>query len=238
MSFAADLLTLANDFWEWRSSTQPVAGDDIPRLERPSSWAPDWSLAAVAARRGRLQDYERTWRKLGTDARGAAIADQVDYRLVGSALERVRWELNTLRNWQRNPMFYVHQTLGAIFEALLAPPPFHAQRSADLVVRAESIPGTLAAARENLVEHAVQPFAYSAIAALQDVTPRLVRVGREVSPWLTKDAAARLQSALMRAAAELESFAEWLSARAGSMPTRTAPGRAAYVHFLRRVALV
>ena len=45
MHTAVDLASLGDAFWTWRARTQPVAGDDIPRIERPSNWAPDWSPA-------------------------------------------------------------------------------------------------------------------------------------------------------------------------------------------------
>jgi cytosine/adenosine deaminase-related metal-dependent hydrolase len=70
----------------------------------------------------------------------------------------------------------VHQTLGAVFVALLQPPPFDAPRTDDLVRRAESIPATLEAARTNLAVAALQPFAALAIGALRDVRSRLSAV--------------------------------------------------------------
>ena len=38
---------LAADFWAWRASELPISTDDIPRLERPQGWIPDWSPASV-----------------------------------------------------------------------------------------------------------------------------------------------------------------------------------------------
>ncbi len=37
------LQALAADFFEWRRVQQPVTGDDIPRVERPEAWVPDFS---------------------------------------------------------------------------------------------------------------------------------------------------------------------------------------------------
>src|ERR1700754_4956093 len=42
----------------------------------------------------------------------------------GSALARVRWELEIEQNWKRNPTFYIDQTLGSVYTLLLPPPPF------------------------------------------------------------------------------------------------------------------
>jgi hypothetical protein len=33
---------LAREFWQWRADHQPSSSDDIPRLERPGNWQPDW----------------------------------------------------------------------------------------------------------------------------------------------------------------------------------------------------
>ncbi|HEV7662438.1 MAG TPA: DUF885 family protein [Chloroflexota bacterium] len=238
MPFSADLTALADDFWTWRASAQPLAGDDIPRLERPPGWTPDWSADAVAERRRQLQYFEATWDGLGRATANASRADHVDYRLMGSALARVRWELDIQQGWRRNPNFYVHQALGGIFEALLGLTPFTTERTNDLLLRAESIPATLAAARENLADEAIAAFARLAIDALGDVRGQLETVARELESFLAPEAVARLSSAFTRGADELEQFAEWLSGRVASMPTQTAIGRAAYVHFLRHVALV
>ncbi len=43
LASADPLDDLARDFWAWRAATQPSSGDDIPRLERPAGWRPDWS---------------------------------------------------------------------------------------------------------------------------------------------------------------------------------------------------
>src|SRR5258707_7955988 len=122
--FAADPLDdLAKDFWSWRAVEQPLSTDDIPRLERPLTWTPDWSPEAVKRYRMQLGEFETRWKAI--DRSSWPVPRQVDYRLMGSAIARVRWELEGLRNWQRNPEFYVDQTAGAYFHLLLQPPPFH-----------------------------------------------------------------------------------------------------------------
>jgi hypothetical protein len=121
-SRADDLQTLATDFWTWRAAEQPVSTDDIPRLERPAHWVPSWSPESVQSYRTKLGEFESRWLKL--DVASLPIAQQVDYRLMGSAIARVRCELDVNRGWQRNPGFYIDQTVGAYFHLLLPPPPF------------------------------------------------------------------------------------------------------------------
>src|SRR5579862_3200702 len=99
--YADDLPTLAHDFWTWRAAMQPFSMDDIPRIERPPDALPDWSAGAMDARRRALADFESRWK--GLDPRHGSIAEQVDYRLIGSAIARVHWELDLERGWQRNP---------------------------------------------------------------------------------------------------------------------------------------
>ena len=112
------LQRLSADFWEWRSSEQPFSFDDIPRLDRPVGWAADWSPSTIAKRRDELSVFENRWKALGADVRDRSRAETVDYLLVGSAIARARWELDYVRGWQRNPWFYLDQTLASVFVSL------------------------------------------------------------------------------------------------------------------------
>jgi uncharacterized protein DUF885 len=223
----ADVLGLGEAFWKWRATTQPLSGDDIPRIERPSGWTPDWSSDSVEARRRELARFRKEHERLRGAVGQAPVRDQVDYRLLGSAIARVEWELDILRGWQRNPHFYVHQTVGAIFEALLPPAPI----TNDLRRRVQSIPQTLDAGRENLSGHAVGPFARLALSSLEDIGARLTTVERELKP--------KLESGIDfgPAARALEAFADWLREHLDGMSAETAIGRQAYVDFLRQVAI-
>jgi uncharacterized protein (DUF885 family) len=233
---ADDLSRLAHDFWVWRAAEQPASGDDIPRIERPADWTPDWSAASIAERRKELAAFKERWSNL--DPSAWPVPEQVDGRLIGSALARVEWELDVTRNWQRDAGFYIDQTLGSVFVLLLQPPPFDAPRSAAVVKRLEAIPRTLADAEGNLRSDAAAPFARLAIANLQDVRPRLLEFSRALKPRLAAESRGRLDPAVEKAAAALESYRAWLEKRLPSMSEQTAVGRDAYVFFLRNVALI
>ncbi len=88
---------LAADFWTWRAATQPYSPDDIPRIERPGGKR-DWSHAEIEKQREALAGFDGRWKKL--EIRGAPVQQQTDYRLVGSALARVRWELDINARWK------------------------------------------------------------------------------------------------------------------------------------------
>src|SRR5678809_1168378 len=120
------LQTLAQNFWTWRAQHLPISYDDIPRIDRPPGWVPNWSAEAIASRRNDLAGFAEELASI--DPSSWAINQQVDYRLISSAIARVRWELDVTRSHEVNPDFYVHQTLGAIFLLLLSPDPFDPDR--------------------------------------------------------------------------------------------------------------
>ena len=108
-----ELQKLSSDFWAWRTITQPAASDDIPRLERPENWVPDFSPKAIEANRNRYRQFREQLDAL--DKSQFSRSDSVDYLCLYSAIERVNWELSVLETPHRNPDFYVHQTLGAFW---------------------------------------------------------------------------------------------------------------------------
>jgi uncharacterized protein (DUF885 family) len=238
---SASLDALANDFWQWRARYQPFSTDDIPRIERPAD-PRDWSASSIAQQRAALEDFEKRWRQI--DPKSWTVARQVDYRLIGSALSRVRWELDINPRWQRDPSFYVDQTLTALLEALVQPPPFDARRSREILARMQQIPEILDEGKANL--HAVRPFAALAIGDLQQIRAELQRVEHEVGSMLHDDApekanaglARQFQEATEKAIVALESYRAWLQAGLDAMPESSAIGREKYEFFLHNVALL
>jgi uncharacterized protein (DUF885 family) len=165
------------------------------------------------------------------------IAQRVDYRLMGSAIARVRWELDINPRWRRDPTFYVEQTVGALEEEFLPPPPFNEARWREIVIRAENIPSILEQAKANL--KAVTPFAQLAIAALSDIDTRLKRVADGGSPMIAAgDQRASFRTAITQASKALVEYREWLKQNLSRMQPDFALGEKAYGFFLQRVALL
>src|SRR5881227_2825457 len=150
---------LAGDFWTWRAKYAPFTGDDVNRLERPGGIR-DWSRASIDQQRKDLEQFEARWKTL--DATAWPIPQQVDYKLIGSALARVRWELDRNPRWKRDPNFYIAQTLTALAEALTIPSPYDEARGREILARVENIPSILQQGAENL-EKPAAPFATVAI---------------------------------------------------------------------------
>lgn len=234
--FAETLPELSATFWTWRATEQPFSEDDIPRIERPTGFSVDWSAATVARRRGELGQFQTRWQALAPAA-GASAATQVDYRLLGSALARVRWELDVVQGWKRNPLFYVDQTLGSVYVLLLQPPPFEGERQKQLLSRLRSFPSTLTAARENLTDMR-RPFVQLAIASLKDVDSRMDTMLRFLRPYLTADNAAALQQSSRASIQALSEYRGWLESKLSSAREETAIGRDQYIGFLREIALM
>lgn len=228
------LLNLSEKFWLWRAEHMPLSYDDIPRMDRPSGWVPDWSQEKIAWRRNDLAHFEDELKTI--DAAGWPIDQQVDYRLLQSALARVHWELDVTRSHELNADFYVHQTLGAIFLLLLSPKPFDAGRSREVVTRMNSIPRSVEHGKKNLTGNAVRPFALAAIDKLKNVRDVLNKVVTELKPVFDPDQYADLEQSKDEAVVALEDFHDWLKSELPTMSMETAVGREGYSYFLKHVA--
>jgi uncharacterized protein (DUF885 family) len=224
---------LANDFWAWRAKYAPFTGDDVNRIERPGGTR-DWSRASIDKQQKDLTGFEARWKKL--DRTQWAVPQQVDYRLTGSALARVRWELDISPRWKHDPNFYIAQTLTPVAEALTVPGPYDATRSREILTRIENIPSILQQGIENL-DKPPAPFASVAIQALENIRPHLHQMAAALLKSTTLKEA-ELNSATDRAADALERFRENLREMLPSLPNETAVGRDAYVFFLENVALM
>jgi uncharacterized protein (DUF885 family) len=224
---------LANDFWAWRAKYAPFTGDDVNRIERPGGTR-DWSQGSIDRQRKDLAEFEARWKKL--DAATWPVSQQVDYRLMGSALARVRWELDINPRWKRDPNFYIAQTLTPIVEALTVPGPYDGARSREILTCIENIPSILQQGVENL-DKPPAPFATVAIQALENIRSRL----RQMAAALLQSTTLKeqeLNSATDRAADALDRFREKLKEILPSLPNETALGRDAYLFFLKDVVLI
>jgi len=224
---------LANDFWAWRAKYAPFTGDDVNRLERPGGMR-DWSHPSIDNRRKDLAAFEARRKKI--DAGRWLIPKQIDYRLMGSALSRVHWELDINPRWKRDPNFYIAQTLTPVVEALTVPGPYNAAQSREILTRIENIPSILQQGIENLTNPSA-PFASVAIQALENIRPRL----QQMATGLIRSTTLKekeLNGAVERAADALEKYRNWLQEKLPSLPRETALGRDAYIFFLKNVALM
>jgi uncharacterized protein (DUF885 family) len=224
---------LANDFWTWRAKYAPFTGDDVNRLERPGGTR-TWSRASIDKQRKDLAEFEARWKAINPTH--WPIARQVDYKLMGSALSRVRWELDINPRWKRDPNFYVAQTLTALAEALTVPAPYDEARSREILTRIENIPDLLEQAAQNL-DNPPAPFASVTIQALDGIRDRLRKTANVLTTSTTLKQE-ELNGACERAADALEKFQHHLKEKLPSLPRQMGLGRDAYIWFLKNVAVM
>jgi len=194
----------------------------------------DWSRASINQREKDLAGFEARWKKL--DPAQWPIPKQVDYKLIGSALSRVRWELELNPRWKRDPNFYIEQTLTALAEALTVPAPYDEAGSREILTRIENIPSILRQGSENL-ENPPAPFTNVAVQNLDRIRDRLHKIAGALvaSTDLKPD---ELNAATDRAAHALEKFQQQLKDKLPKLPQQTALGRDPYIWYLRNVALM
>lgn len=235
MTVMAEIQSLAEELWSWRLQTQLRSSDDIPRVDRPRGWLPRFSTEAVDERLATLTRFRERWAAI--DRRGVAPAAEVDHRLLGSALARVRWEFEILRNWERDAVLLTGQAIGPYFDLLLRPPPFDQGRREDLHTVLAAVPGQLDVARDNLARVGARPLAGAAIRLLAGIEDALPASVDALADHLEVGEHDRLRGAGSDAAAALVDFRDWLEERVNAMDELVPVGREGFVWFLRHVAL-
>lgn len=230
----AEVQQLGAEFWAWRAATQPATSDDIPRIVRPAKWTPDWSAAAVAEQRRALATFEAKWKSLADTPQ--TVSEKVDYRLVGSALARVHWELDHVAAWRRQPHFYVAQALTPVFEVLLPPPPVESARVEQVIRLLGNVPAVLAAGQANL-DDMRGPFVDAALGQIAIVPDSLRQMASGLEPHADAAQRKRLNAAVERSITAFAAFGRHLEGARAGLPAETSVGANSYQYFLSKVAL-
>jgi uncharacterized protein (DUF885 family) len=230
-----DIQKLATDFFEWRRVTQPAAEDDIPRVERPDGWIPDFSSETLERNKEKYLEYAARLKNLPKE--NWLRSDSVDFLLMHSAIERVNWELSILRSPYCNPDFYVHQTIGAVYELLLIHSPMTDSRMGNIITRLKSIPQTIEHAKQNLTEP-IEPFALVALENLADIRNRLNKMKDGLLLIADKKFETDLTDAVKSAANALEDYTNWIELNLSRKNNAFSIGRDNYIYYLRNIALM
>jgi len=229
------LRQFAEKFFSWRQQQQPATADDIPRVERPPGWVPKFSAADLAIDRVKYREYLNQLAAL--DQSGYSRADQVDSMLLGSAIKRVGWELDVLRTPHRNPLFYLQQTLGSVFELLVLCSPMTTERLDGIILRLQSFPAVVDDAKTNLTE-GVRPFAITAVENLLGIEDKLAALRDGLTPLAQPDRQTALAAAIDTASESLADYRVWLQRRFKDMNPEFSIGYGAYQWYLLNVALI
>jgi len=229
------LQQLAAEFFTWREEQQPASGDDIPRVERPAGWVPAFSPSNLAIYRVRYREFLEQLN--GLDRSSFSRADEVDALILSAAISRVGWELDVLRVPHRNPLFYVDQTLGSVFELLILSSPMTSERLNEIILRLRHFTTTVSSAKSNLTE-AVQPFAIATVETLDGIEEKLLSMQDGLVPYAGTEQVIALHEAVAMAIQALIEYRTWLQRNLADMTTEFSIGTETYQWFLLNVALI
>ena len=238
MSDIDTLEALGKAFWSWRSGQQPRTSDDIPRVERPENWVPQWSISDVERYRADLHGFEEalapffSWGEINTSL---SREDWVDAALLHSAFSRVRWELDHLEIWRRQPRFYIDQTIGVIFDYLT---PLLIDDAIISHVRRilGSFEASLSEACINLAGFAYKELAQESITELSDIEAQIRSTGEHLLPFIPSDERENFLREIDFAGKELANFREWLKEELANLPHYKPIGQKGFTWFLHHVA--
>ena len=234
MSMAA-VQELGAEIWEWRLDRALRTSDDIPRIDHAPGWLPRFDAATIDRDRERARELRQRWHAL---VPGDEVAAEVDHRLLGSTLARVTWELDILRNWERDAVLLVMQTIGPYFDQLLRPPPFSPDLQQGLVAVLAAVPAQVEVARTNLARAGVAPLADAAVRLLAGIEEQLPASVAGLAGLVAPDVHDALAGAARDATAALVDLRAWLTAQAPAMAPIEPVGRDGFLWFLHHVALL
>ncbi|PJA99018.1 MAG: DUF885 domain-containing protein [Ignavibacteriales bacterium CG_4_9_14_3_um_filter_30_11] len=229
------LSDFAHDFFAWRTISQPVTGDDIPRIEKLELWVPNYSPESLKIYKAKYIEFKN--RLTAIPIINWTLSDSVDYLLLRSAVERVNWEINVLKLPESHPEFYVSQTIGSLFDLLLISSPFTEQRAKNYLARLDAIPKTVEHAKKNLTSP-IKPFAQIAVFMLKNIREKLNKTADELEKIYPDLWKGRLNKFSADASRALENYSEWLTKKLPTMTENFNVGRDNYNYFLRNIALV
>ncbi len=230
-----ELQELAKEFFKWRTATQPITPDDIPRVERPDGWIPDYSPESIISYKSKYEEFRKKLHAVS--AEDFNRADSVDFLLLRSAIERVNWELNILKLPHTHPEFYIQQTVGSIFDLLVIASPFDQNRADNFILRLKSIPKTIVGAKKNLT-NPLKPFAQIAISQLEGVRRKLSDAAKSLKTSFPDLFGKNLFVGIDNAASALEDYSGWLKDNLPGMSSDFTVGRENFIYFLKNIALV
>ena len=226
---------LGAEIWAWRLDRALRTSDDIPRVDHTPGWLPRFDAASIDDDRERAEALRRRWVAIDP---GDDVAALVDHRLLGSTLARVTWELDRLRNWERDAVLLVMQAIGPYFDQLLRPPPFSPEVQQGLVTVLAAVPAQVDVARTNLGRAGVAPLADAAVRLLADIEVALPASVRGLEGLVAAPVRDALEGAVRDAVEALVGLREWLRVSAPSMAPILPVGRDGFQWFLHHVALL
>lgn len=240
MSLTDQINQLSSDFWSWRARQQPRSHDDIPRIERPHEWIPRWSLADIENYRRDLAEFENRLLSIDVGSADSPLvgnSDWIDHRLLGSAICRVRWELDELEIWKTQPRFYVDQTIGVIFD-YLTPKTIDTLAIQNIRRILNSFEKTIADGKVNLANNAYKELAQTTIEDLSNIKIQMQQMGEGLLRYISKDEHQKFLGEVKFASDILVNYSTWLQSNLDNFSPLIFVGHQKFDWFLKNVALI
>ncbi|MEO7051081.1 MAG: DUF885 family protein [Rhodanobacter sp.] len=246
--YPANYVELTRLFSDWRAFVLPVTVD----------FKPDYSVAAIAAKKAKFPDYRARLQAIDTSGwpKGALI----DYKLVQAEMNGLDFDFRVLMPWARDPGFYA--TVFAdwsdvpVHEGPAAYPninlydfnyPLNAADQNKLTAMLAAVPANLKAARVNLKDGNAKGLWVYGDRAFREQSETLSSLAAGTLVMRTLDgqipadmtgASPRLLSAIRNAKVAMDEFATWVAAEA---PRKTGPvgvGKENYNWYAANVQLI
>ncbi len=240
VSAIEEIKKLSSDFWTWRAQQQPRSHDDIPRIERPANWVPRWSLTDVASYRAELNSFEERWSAITTGPAQSPTMDiptWIDHRLLGSALARVKWELDELAIWQTQPRFYVDQTIGVIFD-YLTPKVIDSSTIDDVRRILKTFHTMLSEGQINLAGSAYKELASTTIEELASIKDQMQAMSKGLLIFVKEEEQKEFLAEVDSASTALAEYSDWLKNNLASFSPLKFVGHQKFNWFLKNVAMI
>jgi uncharacterized protein (DUF885 family) len=230
----ADMRAMAYSYYEWRDSNYPVAASDQGKHTWDDRIA-DYRLSAVLSRRRHVDSLLA--RVKATRTQGWSKDDRIDKILFQSQLEGAAFFARVMRPEESDPQVYVGELSNAVFSLIKKDYAPKRTRAMAAAARLEQAPRLLQTARVNLTTP-VKLYAQLASEAARGGDDLYTKSLMTLADSLSDSERARLVKARDGAITALHDYADWLDARAKSMPDWKPMGESNYNYLLHNVLLL
>jgi uncharacterized protein (DUF885 family) len=230
----SDLRAIAHSYYEWRDNNYPVNSSDQGKHTWDDRIA-DYRMSAVRARRRHVDSLLALVKGIRTQ--GWSKDDRVDKILFQSQIENAAFYPRVMHPEESDPQVYVGELSNAVVSLIkkdYAPKRTRAMAAAS---RLEQAPRLLQTARVNLTTP-VKLYAQLASEAARGGDDLYTKSLMTLADSLSDSERSRLVKARDGAITALHEFADWLDARAKSMPDWKPMGEANYNYLLHNVLLL
>ncbi len=221
----AELMSLANEFREWRGAQRDVISNFAEQ---------------VGDQREGLSEFRR---RLGAmDATPWPVHARVDYLVVLIEMNALEFELNVVRQISRNPDFYMMHAASRVTRHIgrryqMGPGvtvPYDDERAKAIVTALEETPVIVEQAPAALTE-AVPEMADMAVSKLEGIRASYGEFARMVAPHLPESYRPQLDVAAEKAGRALEDYGRWIEENRAGMTAPYAIGREAFDWYVQNV---